>query len=147
MPLTLIGDFEVGRELMKADRKRRMSRIRSLEGKHDRMLDRNTPPPRAMSNEIDQLRSLIPYCSVSSMLPAKIDGIIINAKLLQAFMRKLKRDYRLSVTVDEHKLTLEYRNRFNKGNKGVLVLKDISKHFKNFTDIPTLEFEEWVLNE
>lgn len=145
MPLTLEGDFKIGRELMKEDRKRHMSRIRSLEKKHDRSVKNGGMGLTASEHkELNQLYKLVRYRSVSSLLPAKIDGITINVKLLQSFMRKLGSSFICSISVVDNKLILEYRKNTNQSNKGVLELVDISQHFKNFTDVPTLKIAEGV---
>lgn len=145
MPITLVGDFKVGRELMKADRKRRMSRIRNLERKHDRSVLKGGMGLTASEHkELKQLNGMIPFCSVSTMLPGRIENIVINVKLLQAFMRKLGSRFICTVKVDEHKLTLEYRNRTDRGSKGELELFDLSHRFEAFTDIPKIEIAEDV---
>lgn len=147
MPLSLVGDFKVGREFMKEDRRRRMNRIRSLERKHDRSIENGgSGLPASELKELNQLYRSIPFCSVSTMLPASIEGIIINVKLLQSFMRKLGSRYVCSIKVDERKLILTYKDKF-KGNKGILELLDISQHFQGFTDIPKLEIVEDIYHE
>src|SRR5699024_6097717 len=98
MPLTLVGDFKVGRELMKEDRKRRMGRIRNLERKHDRLIEKGgSGLPASELRELNYLSKTITFCSASSMLPAKIDGIILNVMILQSFMGKLGSSFVCSI--------------------------------------------------
>lgn len=137
MPIKVIGDFKEGREIMKDTRRRHMSRIRSLEKKHDRLiLNGGRGLPTSELKELNQLYDLIPFCSVSSMLPARVDGIIVNVKLLQRYIRKL-RGYDLKISVKDNSLILEYEGIFKK-SKGYLRLYDISNHFEGYPDIPEL---------
>lgn len=138
MSISIEGDFAIGRELMKQNRKNRSKEITRLSKEHDKMYENNTGSPVSTSNKIERLEKSIQFCSVSLTLPAEIDGIIINAKLLQAFMKNLNKDYRTSFTVDEYKLQLDYWNRFKHSDRGNLTLFDISDHFKGYTDIPKL---------
>lgn len=143
MPLIIDGDFKLGKELMKEDRKRRMNAIRKLERQHAKL---NVTPPVSELNQLEALRKKIPFCSVTETLPAKLDnGLIINAKLLQAFMKKL-RGFQYKFTITDDSLILHYGKRHGTWT-GKLELCDISTHFKGFTDIPKLEISTEFCDE
>ena len=71
-----------------------------------------------------------------STIPVNIKGLIINYKLYESFMKKLK-GFETKITVDQGTLFVEYRE-FGKSRKGVLALEDLSKFFEDFKSVPTL---------
>lgn len=137
MPVKVIGDFEIGREQMKLQRRESMKEITRLERKIE-----NQTLTSSDRNRLNRLDSELKFCSVSVILPAEIEGIMVNVKTLQAFVKKLQRDHVLTFSVDEQKLTLVYQDRYKKRNKGKLILLDISKHFKNYVDVPKLVIDD-----
>ncbi|MBN6205561.1 hypothetical protein JYK21_03775 [Ralstonia pickettii] len=133
MKLTVVGDFKAGKELMKLYRAEAVKEINKIERKR-----------QYSSNDISRLYKLEKqrlFYSVSKTLPARVEGIVINVKLLQSFIRKLGSKYDYSIKVEDKNLILNYKSRSGKG-QGSFTLYDISEAFKNFTNIPKLEFPE-----
>ncbi|KEF40443.1 hypothetical protein M670_00469 [Schinkia azotoformans MEV2011] len=71
-----------------------------------------------------------------SVIPVNFKGLIINYKLYESFMKKLK-GFETKITEDQGPLFVEYRE-FGKRRKGVLALEDLSRHFVDFKSVPTL---------
>lgn len=68
----------------------------------------------------------------SNMEPRAIGSIVINYRLYERFMKKLK-GFQVTEQVSDEKLIVKYR----KGsNNGTLELMDISKHFEGGSEFP-----------
>lgn len=94
-----------------------------------------------VSEDINQLRKSLDVYLVSKVLPVRYGTVIINGKLLQAFMKKLK-GYEVEFEATEDK---GFKVKYSKENsKGVLFLEDISKHFQGFPSIPELVVKQYV---
>lgn len=85
-------------------------------------------------NELKRNELLKMIYSPAKTLPVKVGGVIINYKLYQAFIKKLK-GYESRITIDGNCLRLEYWKPFSK-SKGTLILEDISCYFEGFQQIP-----------
>lgn len=68
--------------------------------------------------------------SVSKTLPARYDNIVINALLLERFLKKLDRKV-LTFEKTENSLLIKYE-------KGEFELFDISRYFEDIADLPTV---------
>lgn len=80
--------------------------------------------------------------STTSTFPVKVGGIIINYKLYQAFMRKLK-GFEMRISITESSLALMYWKR-NGSAKGILTLDDLTPYFENFRYVPVAELKKDV---
>lgn len=68
-------------------------------------------------------------------LPVKVGDIIIDYKLYQSFLKKL-RGFQSKLTLSDSALFFEYW-KFGSKNKGRLVLEDLSSYYDGFKHIPT----------
>lgn len=75
--------------------------------------------------------------SHSKTLPVKVGHVVINYKLYQSFLKKLK-GYEIELLIKGDYLELHYCKPFSK-SKGTLILDDISQYFKGFKHIPIAE--------
>lgn len=134
MNITFNGDFTDGRELMKVKRQQLINEIKRLEKEHKKL---EAYPPQSELNHLESIRSKLPFYSISKTVPVEFKDIIINGKLLKAFIKKLK-GFQYQITTNEHRLKLEYGRKH--GNWiGELELFNLSSYFKGFTDIPKME--------
>src|SRR5690625_6366705 len=83
--------------------------------------------------QLEYLGNSIPVYSVSITLPAEIEGLIINGKLLQTFLKKLK-GFRKELIVQEESVLLKYGEKQGAWT-GEMELYDISSFFEGFSDI------------
>lgn len=135
MELSIVGEFTEGKELMKVRRQNLMSEINKLEREHKKL---KALPPTNELNRLESLRKKIPFYSISKTLPVRHNtGIIINGKILLAFMKKLK-GFQYGLENTDRSLKLLYGRKFGEWT-GELELFDISHHYEGFTDIPELE--------
>jgi len=79
--------------------------------------------------------------SPSKTIPVKVGGIVINYKLYELFLKRLKR-FEVKETVLSDALVVEYWE-FGKANKGKLTLDDISEYFKEFQHVPVAGIEQY----
>lgn len=84
-----------------------------------------------VQNEINELEQFIKKFSKSNMQPVKVEGIVINFKLYERFMKKLK-TFHVEQELKDDKLFVYYSN---DSSKGTLILEDISEHFPNTSKI------------
>lgn len=134
MEIVIDGEFSKGKELMKKRRRSCMAEINKLEKK----LEKLKVAPNRELNQLESLRKMLLIYSISKTVPVKHNtGIIVNGKLLQAFMKKLK-GFQYTISSNEQSLKLQYGRRYGEWT-GELELFDISSYFEGFTDIPKLE--------
>lgn len=126
--------FAKGKEMMKKLRADNQKEIRRLEkitsGKGRRNLTEKE------FGSLEWLKRSIPIYSVSKVLPVKYGGLIINGKLLKAYVKKLK-GFEIKVQSDEEKFILRYGKERGKYT-GRLELYDLSEFFQGFPNIPEL---------
>lgn len=84
-----------------------------------------------VENKINELEQFIKTFSKSNMQPVKIEGIVINFKLYERFMKKLK-SFHIEQELKDNKLFVHYNNG---SSKGTLTLEDISEHFPDTSKI------------
>jgi len=77
--------------------------------------------------------------SPSKTMPAKIGSLVINYKLYESFMKKIK-GFQTKTMLGKNCLKVEYWKLGNR-SKGVLELQDISYYFESFKHIPNAEIE------
>lgn len=77
--------------------------------------------------------------STTSTFPVKVGGVIINYKLFQAFLRKLK-GFEMRINITESSLALTYWKR-GESAKGILSLDNLSEYFEGFKHIPLAELQ------
>lgn len=77
----------------------------------------------------------------SSIIPVKVDSVIINFKLYEIFMNKVK-DFNPVIEVSTG-ILIHYRTGVVK-SKGRLELYDLSHHFEDFNSIPIAEIVDEV---
>ena len=90
----------------------------------------------------DKLRKndlLLLMYTPSKIMPARIGSLIINYKLFEAFLKKIK-SFERRIVLTDHSLKVEYWKLGNK-TKGVLELEDISYYFEGFKHIPVADIE------
>jgi|SRR5699024_5609644 len=131
--ITITGDFKKGKEQMKEKRKENMKQLNKLRKK----LEKEALQSVSEEEQLEYLENSIPVYSVSLTLPAEIEGLIINGKLLQSFLKKLK-GFQLELTVQEESVLLQYGEKQGEWT-GEMELFDISSFFEGFTDIPKIE--------
>ncbi|MBT2696376.1 hypothetical protein J7E79_02855 [Bacillus sp. ISL-40] len=74
----------------------------------------------------------------SKTLPVKVAGIMVNYKLYESFMKKLK-GFQTKLVIAEDSLKLEYWR--HGSSKATLELVDISHYFEGFKHIPVAEIQ------
>lgn len=117
----IIGDVKPIKEAMK----QRRGEMQKLERRNKNVY------------ESSRYRVLIRQYSVSLTLPVKTpEGIIINGKVLQQFLKKLKKMY-YEIHSSTKSLVVYYGNSPSDWS-GKLHLYDISEYFKGFENIPEL---------
>jgi len=131
--ITITGDFKKGKEQMKEKRKENMKQLNKLRKK----LEKEALVRVSDKEQLEYLGNSIPVYSVSITLPAEIEGLIINGKLLQTFLKKLK-GFRKELIVQEESVLLKYGEKQGAWT-GEMELYDISSFFEGFTDIPKIE--------
>lgn len=87
--------------------------------------------------EIDRNEFLKRMYSPSKVLPVKVENLIINFKLYSLFMKKL-RGFESELIISDDSLKLKYW-KFESKSKGVLLLKDLTRYFEDFSNIPIAE--------
>lgn len=78
-----------------------------------------------VTKQITVLEQYIHKFRKAAMHPVKIDGIIINYKLYELFMNKLK-DFHITQEVIDGHLIIQYKN---KVSNGTFILEDLTGHF------------------
>ncbi|MFT4415300.1 hypothetical protein ACLM5H_15675 [Fredinandcohnia humi] len=136
MTIKVIGDFEKVKSEMKKANKSISDEIKAIKKPYRR----NTP--HHVQHRIDYLASKGRIYSVSKVLPVRIDGIVINFKLYEAFMKKLK-DFETNVLSTPEGIVVQYwKRRSLAQGKGLFKLYDLNKYFKGFEHIPNAEIVE-----
>lgn len=96
----------------------------------------------ALKNELKEFKKIKAYrfnnlseklYSVKT-LPVRVDGIIIDYKLFQKFVKTLKGFEMKILIMKDHLKLLYWKNGANKQNE--LILKDLSGYFEGFRNIP-----------
>lgn len=84
-----------------------------------------------VEKQIAALEQYIHKFRKAAMHPVKIDGIIINYKLYELFMNKLK-DFQITQEVIDGHLIVRYKN---KVSNGTLILEDLTSHFPDSSTV------------
>jgi hypothetical protein len=84
-----------------------------------------------VERQINSLEWYVHRFRKAAMHPVKIDGIVINFKLYERFIKKLK-GFNISQEVKDGQLVINYSN---KVSKGMLTLEDITSHFPDVSKI------------
>lgn len=84
-----------------------------------------------VERQIDSLEWYIHRFRKAAMHPVKINGIIINFKLYERFMKKLKA-FQVSQEIKNDTLVITYKN---KTASGTLILEDLSSHFPDSSTV------------
>jgi|SRR5690625_86143 len=93
-----------------------------------------------LDEPIQDLEDLVRRFRKSNMEPRQVGDIIINYKLYDRFVKKLK-GYMTKVTIKEDRLLLQYGK--NYGNwTGSLELHDLSDHFEGYADVSKAIIDE-----
>lgn len=93
--------------------------------------------PKEAEAKIEGLEHRKDMYSVSKILPVCIDGLIINFKLYETFMEKIK-DFQIDIKVTNEHVQIDYQ----KGKaQGTLVLEDMSPYFNGFVHVPVGEVD------
>lgn len=129
------GSFTQGRNLMKSKRAAAQKGITQLHRKERK----NGYLTAEDKEELEALKKSVPVYSLSRNLPARYGGIVINSKLLKAFLKKLNGLNYVAMPIED-KIVISYEN--EKQSKGKLELYDQSKYFEEFNDIPTLVWSD-----
>ncbi|MFB7301700.1 hypothetical protein [Heyndrickxia sporothermodurans] len=93
--------------------------------------------PAVDQKRLDNLEHLQKIYSASWVLPVKVEGIIINYKVLQAYLKKLEK-FNLKISVSDDCLTLTYKQ----DQKGYIELYDMTKYFHDFKHIPVAVIDD-----
>ncbi len=136
MTIEIKGDFSKGREKMKDYRAAALKGIKQFEGKERKSRTLTVKE----KEEFDALKKSIPVYSLSKTFPAKYKGIIINSKLLKAFLKKLK-GLSYEIFPYEDKIRVRYGKIYGEWT-GTLELYDLSRYFEDFNDIPEMEIKQ-----
>lgn len=135
MTVKINGSHTKVREAMKEKRKDVNKEIRRLVKK------RRTKQTLSVDegNRLKNLEKSIPVYSTGKTLPAYYQGIIVNSKIVQSFMKKLKG---LNYTIEINDGALEIRYSSSKDRqKGLLVMNDLTPYFEGMADIPVMEMK------
>ncbi|MFD2446409.1 hypothetical protein ACFSO7_20820 [Bacillus sp. CGMCC 1.16607] len=91
--------------------------------------------PSHIQTKVDELTSKIEMYSVSKTLPVRIEGVVINLKVFEVFMKKLN-GFEKSIIFQSDGLTVQYwKKGYLSQGKGLLKLYDLSKYFDGFEHI------------
>lgn len=90
--------------------------------------------PNRLQSELKKNHLLQLMYTPSKTLPVRVEGLTINFKLYEAFMKKLK-GFETNLVVTNSSLRLEYW-KFGRHAKGFLELNDITPFFNDFQHIP-----------
>lgn len=94
--------------------------------------------PKDAEAKIEALERTKGMYGVSNILPVRVGEIVINFKLYETFMKKIK-DFQIDMTVSDECVQVDYR----KGQaQGTLVLEDMSSYFGGFEHIPLASVKE-----
>lgn len=134
MEIKIVGNTAKVKEQMKKERQERKSEIAALERKKKKAKGILTQPDQKRLNHLERTLHIF---SVSSTLPADFQGLIINGKLLQAYLKKLKGcDYKIEKKDESVKL---WYGRERPYLNGLLELHPLNHYFEDYEDIPKLE--------
>ncbi len=134
--LLVNGDFEKVKAEMKEAYKAKADVARALKKLHKKPYER----PVFVNQKIDALEKLQGIYKVSQVLPVRIEGLIINYKLFNAYIKKLRGfKVELFLFLEDEFLVLEYQK---DQTKGLLELRDLSQYFKGFDHIPCAEVQK-----
>ncbi|MFA1819024.1 hypothetical protein ACDX78_02270 [Virgibacillus oceani] len=138
MEIKIVGSTTKVKEKMKKERQERKSEIAALERKKKKAKGILIPPDQERLNHLERTLHIF---SVSSTLPADFDGLIINGKLLQAYLKKLKGcDFKIEKS---HETTLPsiklWYGKERPYLNGLLELYPLNHYFEDYEGIPKLE--------
>lgn len=142
MEISINGDFTQGRKQMTEIRKSKVQERNKLERERKKKQKENQYTG-SLENRIKKLDHEINMYSVSKMMPTRHNNrIVINGKLLQDFIKKLK-GFHYTIEDKEQSLKLKYGREYGKWT-GELELFDLSNYFAGFTDMPELETYDFL---
>ncbi|MEK3887475.1 hypothetical protein [Bacillus sp. FSL K6-3431] len=130
------GDFEKLKDEMKSASKSYAKKASTIKAAHKRVHDR----PVAVNKMLDRLEDIQKMFKVSRVLPVKIEGVIINFKAYQSFVKKLRK-LDAKVSFRDGVLCLEYQTGPKTG--GCLEFEDLTIHFQGFQHIPVAEIDRY----
>ncbi|PTY76237.1 hypothetical protein B5V89_18675 [Heyndrickxia sporothermodurans] len=127
------GDLEKA----KAEMKQKAQGYKNAEKALRKLHKKDKLIPAHVQTKLDNLVRLQKIYSASWVVPVKVGGIIINYKVLQAYLKKLKK-FNLKIAVSDDRLTLTYKQ----DQKGYIELYDMSKYFHDFKHIPSAVIDD-----
>lgn len=94
--------------------------------------------PRDAEVKIEALEHRKSMYGISYILPVRVGEIVINFKLYETFMKKIK-DFQIDMTISDKCVQVVYRK---EKTQGILVLEDMSSYFEWFVHIPLASVKE-----
>lgn len=134
MEVKFKGSVTKVKEQMKKDRRGMKAEIERLE--KEKKKNKGILPVKD-KKRLNHLERTLHIFSVSSTLPADFEGLVINGKLLQDYLKKLKGwSFKLEKTDESIKL---WYGRERPYLNGLLELYPLNHYFEDYEDIPKLE--------
>ncbi|WP_422122905.1 hypothetical protein DHX103_14330 [Planococcus sp. X10-3] len=123
-------------ELMKKELKSIGTRITVLKKQH-RELEKDNKPRFALTEKIERLEKQKGFYQVSKTDPVRFDNeVVVNAKLIKAYVKKLPRSATVTYSLNSDSLTVKW-DTFREG-RGAFVFMDLSDWYEGFA-LPSAE--------